>query len=446
MPVSPARATAFDILLRAEQEDAYASELLHSARRGKLSVADRGLATEIVMGVLRWRSRLDEDIGGASFKPLDKLDQEVVIALRMAVYQIRCLTRVPVRAAINESVELVKRAKKRSAASFVNALLRKVAAMLTNKQFEQDAGGDLVPQEMARVFAHPLWLVERWITQFGLVRVRAICVADQLARATALRLDSPQVAKELEDQCIVLGPGSLLTGARIVKAGDVTQTAAFREGRVFIQDQGSQLVAALVGTADRILDCCAAPGGKTAAIAVRNPTARIVAAELHLHRAGILRKRVRAANVQVINADASRLPLTGGFDRVLADVPCSGTGTLAGNPEIKWRLKPQDLGDLHNKQVAILRAALQQLAPGGRAVYSTCSLEREENEDVMEDVLLDATRFRLLDCRVELERLRNGGELAWPDLDSLLSGPFLRTIPGVHPCEGFFAGVIERSA
>lgn len=446
MPASPARTAAFDILLRVEQEGAYASELLHSARRGKLSVADRGLATEIVMGVLRWRSRLDEDIAGASSKPLGKLDQEVVIALRMAVYQMRCLTRVPARAAINESVELVKRAKKRSAASFVNALLRKVATMLTGKHFEQDAGSDLVPREMARIFAHPLWLVERWITQFGPVRARAICVADQLARKTALRFDNPQAATELGDQGIELAPGSLLTGARIVKAGDVTQTTAFREGRVFIQDQGSQLVVALVGTGDRILDCCAAPGGKTAAIAVRNPSAKIVAAELHSHRATLLSKRVRAANVQVINADASALPLTGGFDRVLADVPCSGTGTLAGNPEIKWRLKPEDLGDLHNKQVAVLRAALQQLAPGGRAVYSTCSLEREENEDVLEDALLDATRFRLLDCRAELERLRNAGELAWPDLDSLLNGPFLRTIPGVHPCDGFFAAVIERSA
>ena len=446
MPVSPARAAAFDILLLVEEEDAYASELLHSARLDKLSVVDRGLATEIVMGVLRWRSRLDEDIGSASFKRLAKLDQEVVIALRMAVYQIRCLTRVPSRAAINESVELVKRARKRSAAPFVNALLRRVADGLTGKRFEENTARDLVAQELARDFAHPRWLVERWIGQLGRHDVLAICVGDQLVPKTALRLDSPNVAKELEDECIELAPGSLLTTARTVKAGDVTQTTAFREGRVLIQDQGSQLVAALVGAAGRILDCCAAPGGKTAAIAARNPTAKIIAAELHPHRAALLRRRVSATNVQVISADALALPLTGGFDRVLADVPCSGTGTLASNPEIKWRLKPENLGNLHNKQVAILRAVLQQLAPGGRAVYSTCSLEREENEDVLDEVLRDTSRFTLLDCRNELERLRNDGELVWPDLYSLLSGPFLRTIPGVHPCEGFFAGVIERSA
>ena len=134
-----------------------------------------------------------------------------------------------------------------------------------------------------------------------------------------------------------------------------------------------------------------------------------------------------------------------GFDRVLADVPCSGTGTLARNPEIKWRLKPEDLADLQQRQLAILRAAMRQVAPGGRLVYSTCSLEREENEEVVEQALAGKPAFRLLDCRAELERLRAQGELAWSDLDSLVSGPFLRTIPGVHPCDGFFVAILEKS-
>jgi 16S rRNA (cytosine967-C5)-methyltransferase len=192
------------------------------------------------------------------------------------------------------------------------------------------------------------------------------------------------------------------------------------------------------------LDCCAAPGSKTAAIASRNPAAEIVAVELHPHRAELLRRRVRAANVRVITADALELPLQGGFDRVLADVPCSGTGTLARNPEIKWRLKPEVLNDLHAKQVAILRAALQQLAPGGRAVYSTCSLEPEENQAVVEEVLQGNSKFTLLDCRAELERLNSAGELATNDLGSLLDGEYLRTIPGADPCDGFFAAVLER--
>jgi len=205
------------------------------------------------------------------------------------------------------------------------------------------------------------------------------------------------------------------------------------------------LVAALVGNGSRLLDCCAAPGGKTAAMAARNPTAEIIAAELHAHRADLLRKRVPRKNVQVIQADALNLPVEGKFDRVLADVPCSGTGTLARNPEIKWKLKPSDLVDLHARQVAILRAALRQLSPGGRAVYSTCSLEREENEAVVEEVLRDAPEYRLRNSREELEQLRQSGELLWKDIDSLVNGKYLRTIPGVHPCDGFFAAVLESS-
>ena len=442
MPVSPARAAAFDILFRVETQSAYASELLHSERLDELSAADRGLATELVMGVLRWRSRLDEVIAAAASRPLGKLDPEVLNALRLATYQMMFLTRVPSRAAINESVELVKRAHKRSAVPFANAVLRKIASRESEPATETIGGDPIL--FLAREFAHPEWLVQRWVDAFGLDRATAICKYDQRIPDTAIRLDSPEIEHELLSESLELMPGSLLAGARIVAGGDITQTRAFREGRVFIQDEASQLVAALVGTGSRLLDCCAAPGGKTAALAACNPKAEIVAVELHAHRAELLRKRVRAANVKIITADMLELPVQSDFDRVLADVPCSGTGTLARNPEIKWRLTPADLSDLHARQVAILRAALRQLTPGGRAVYSTCSLEREENEDVVEEVLHDNREYQLGDCRDELERLRASGELVWSDLDSLLSGRYLRTLPGVQPCDGFFAAVVER--
>ena len=287
------------------------------------------------------------------------------------------------------------------------------------------------------------WLVERWGRHLGVEKAEAICRHDQRIPTTSIRLDSEEDARELESEGIELAPGTLLTSARTVTRGDVTQTRAYREGRAFIQDEASQLVAVLVGTGSRLLDCCAAPGSKTAAIAARNPKAEIVAVELHAHRAELLRRRVRAANVQVVTADAVHLPLQGDFDRVLADVPCSGTGTLARNPEIKWRLKPDDLIELHTKQVAILRVALQQLAPGGRAVYSTCSLEPEENQAVVEEVLQGNSQFILVDCRVELERLRSERALTKIDLDALLDGRYLRTIPGVGPYDGFFAALIE---
>lgn len=442
MPISPARSAAFDILLRVDRQSAYASELLHSGRWEQLSSADRALATELVMGVLRWRSRLDEAIAAASARSLSKLDPEVLNALRLGAYQLRYLSRIPAHAALNDSVELVKRAQKRSAAPFANAVLRKIA--VTEIESAPEIAGEVSVPFLVHEYAHPEWLIERWIAEFGTERARAICRHDQHIPATAIRLDSAEIEEELQVEGIELAPGALLASARIVVGGDVTRTRALHEGRVMIQDEGSQLVAALLGTGLRLLDCCAAPGGKTAALAARNPTAEIVAVELHSHRAELLRKRVRAANVQVIQADALSLPISSGFDRVLADVPCSGTGTLARNPEIKWRLRPEDLGDLHQRQVGILRAALRQLVRGGRAVYSTCSLEREENEAVVEEVLRGSSEFRLLDCHEELERLRSSGELVWSDVDSLLSGKFLRTMPGVQPCDGFFAAVMER--
>ena len=445
MSASPARAAVFDILLRVELQDAYASELMHSGRLDSLSQADRGLTTEIVMGVLRWRSRLDSVIAANSSRPLNRLDTEVLLALRIAAYQILFLTRIPARAAINESVELVKRARKASAAAFVNAVLRK----LSDRGFaveQQPTGSEQSPGQLADEFAHPQWLVARWIHNFGSRTAEALCAHGQRVPSTAIRVEDEAVPRELEADGIQLAPGALLTSARLVTGGEITQTRALREGRASIQDEASQLVALLVGRGSRILDSCAAPGSKTAAIAARNPDAVIVAAELHPHRADLLRQRVRAANVHVVTTDATNLEMSSDFDRVLADVPCSGTGTLARNPEIKWRLKAADLPDLHVRQVAILQSALGQLAPGGRAVYSTCSLEPEENQSVVDEVLAASLDYRLLDCRLELERLQAGGELALDDVGSLLNGAYLRTFPGIHPSDGFFAAIIERKS
>jgi 16S rRNA (cytosine967-C5)-methyltransferase len=442
MPISPARAAAFDILLRVDRESSYAADLLHSAAYNRLSPADHALATELVMGVLRWRSLLDANISRQSAKPISKLDLEIVIALRIALYQFRYLDRIPARAALHESVELVKRARKRSAVPFVNAVLRKLAVETPGRK-EKDPDS---PQTLAANLAHPLWLIERWTQAYGLATTRKICEYDQAVPHTTIRLRTPEAEKELAAAGVTLFPGSLLSSARRVHSGDITKSEAFRRGRVVIQDEASQLVAALVGSGPRILDCCAAPGGKTLAIADHNPGAAITAVELHPHRARLLTKSLTAspARIETIVADARDLPISTPYDRVLTDVPCSGTGTLARNPEIKGRLTPEDLTDLHDRQLAILRSALAQVAPGGRLVYSTCSLEREENEEVVERVLSENQSFRLVDCISELNHLKKSGELVWPDTASLTSGPYLRTIPGVHPCDGFFAAILER--
>jgi len=444
MPISPARVTAFDILLRVEQQDAFASELLHSSRYQNLSAADHRLATELVMGVLRWRSLLDQAVGENSSLKLDKLDPPVLTSLRLAAYQLMFLDRVPPRAAIDESVELVKRARKRSAAGFANALLRRLADSPRKAPPRTALENSTTASELARLSAHPEWLVARWAGNFGWEAARQICLYDQQVPEVSLALPQFDRPDALENQGIQLGPGFLVTRSRRVMRGDLTKLRHAKLPSIFIQDEASQLVALLVGCGDRILDCCAAPGGKARLLADRNPKARVVAAELHPHRARLLRKLVPARNLQVIAADARALPLEPGFDRVLADVACSGTGTLARNPEIKWRLRKDDLFDLHRRQLEILRSVLPLVAPQGRLVYSTCSLEKEENEQVVEAALEGERSFRLVDCRELLDQLRDQGEVAGKDLDSITRGPYLQTIPGVHPCDGFFAAILEK--
>ena len=457
MAVSAARAAAFDILQRVEREDSYASELLHADALAKLSSRDHGLATELVMGVLRWRSLLDDQLAGASSQKLERLDSEVLTALRLGAYQLRFLSRVPARAAIFESVELVKAARKRSAASFVNAVLRKLGGTAP-EDYVAKIGRSPDAATLARNAAHPSWLVERWTGQYGLEAARQICIHNQTVPSTAIHMGDGVSDGELSAAGVQLAPGKILSRARRVVAGDITATPAYRDGHIAIQDEASQLVALLAGGEVRrgkprlyrdsaILDCCAAPGSKTALMARRDPSAKVIAMDLHPHRARLLQRLNRMPNVLVIAGDARRMPFSRSFDRILADVPCSGTGTLGRNPEIKWRLKKEDLDDLQSRQVNILKSALGQLSAGGRLVYSTCSLENEENEAVVKAVLEAAPEFNLVDLKSEFERLQQSGEFSESyekEVTPILSGPYFRTIPGVHQCDGFFAAMIER--
>ena len=435
--VSPARAAAFDILLRVERESSYASELLHSSSHERLSTPDHALATQLVLGVLRWRSLLDNEISSAASQPLKKLDIEILLALRLAVFQFQWLDRIPQRAALNESVELVKRARKRSAAPFVNAVLRKIAQRtqpVPNPPDDASSADDL-----ASDCAHPLWLVERWVKEYGFTAAEQVCRFDQSIPITTIRLARAERRRSGSRRGMRIVPGALLSSARHIETGDVTKTAAFRDRQIVIQDEASQLVAAItanaVGKNDRILDCCAAPGGKTLAMADQNPAAIITAIEAHPHRARLMKellpalKTAASTPIQIVAADARHLPLSHAFNRVLADVPCSGTGTLARNPEIKWRLRPEDLADLHQRQVAILQSAMTQVAPGGRLIYSTCSLEREENEDVVQEALDQNGAFHAMDVKEELERLKAEGKLTLPDVKSLTRGPICEPSP-----------------
>jgi 16S rRNA (cytosine967-C5)-methyltransferase len=350
--VSPAREIAFRVLVRVHG-GGYATDLL---RKESADPRDLGLAESIVLGCLRYQAQLDYLIEFFSGRKQLKLDDAVRIALRMGIFQLRYLDRIPAHAAVAESVDLVKQAHKRSAAGFVNAVLRKV-----NRN-------PVAWPDKATELSVPAWMLERWEQQYG------PAAAMEIARAA---LEQPEAA---------INPD---TGRQ--------------------QDPGAQSIVPLleIQPGMTVLDLCAAPGNKTAqALALG---ANVTAADRYFKRLADV-----PAEAHRVALDASKaLPLNLKFDGILVDAPCSGTGTLARNPEIKWRLRPTDLARFADLQRTILSQALPHLKPGGRLVYSTCSLEREENEDVISYVLaglpVTATHLRL---------------------------------PGRDPGDGFFAAVI----
>ncbi len=453
--VSPARKAAFDVLLAVERGKAHADDLLRSKAIDALSHNDRHLATTLVLGVLRWQIRLDDQLKLLIKKPGSKLDPEVSIALRMGAFQLRFLDRIPAHAAIDESVQLTKQSGHRFASGLVNAALRKLAVPGPVANFPEDSA-----VEVALAQAHPAWLVERWTSFYGLGAARAICWHGQVQALRIVRVFHAPVEAELIEAGVGLEPGVILTAARAVVSGDVTATVAYREGRVRVQDEGSQLIAELAACAaenssrkiETILDACAAPGGKTLILAERKPAARILACESSQRRLTELTTRLAAYSdrVECCLADATALPEETSFDLVLADVPCSGTGTLGRNPELRHRLCPEDLPRHAERQRAILSAALHSVRPGGSVVYSTCSLEPEENEQVVAAVLAENQNARQVSLASRIETLAKAGTLTGSGADRLracLTGEgALRLLPGKLDTDGFFVALIEKNA
>lgn len=451
--VSPARRAAFQVLLAVERGHSHSDDLLRGKQVNALSAQDRNLATALVLGVLRWQIRLDEQIKGLLRKPGARLDQEVLVALRLGAFQLLYLDRIPARAAIDESVQLAKLAGHRFASGMVNAVLRKLNSSTRAELSEESAA------ELALAQAHPRWMVERWADSYGLAGACAICRHGQAQPELTVRLAEPDVEDELMHAGIQLRAGELLTEARIVIAGDVTATEAMRGSRVRVQDEGSQLVAELAAfagaevgqRAKNILDACAAPGGKTLILAERNPLAHIVACEASEQRLAQLRKRVAdfADRVECRLADAAALAEDAHFDLVLADVPCSGTGTLGRNPEIRHRLRAEDLPRQAERQRAILAAALRVVRPGGRVVYSTCSLEPEENDHVIAAVLAENPKARQVSFDWSIGRMAEAAVLTATGAkrlrECLTPEGALRLLPGAFGTDGFFIAQVERT-
>jgi 16S rRNA (cytosine967-C5)-methyltransferase len=403
-PISPARSAAFAILDRVATTSAHSDDLLHGPGMSALSQADRNLATTLVLGVLRWQIALDARMQPLLQRPDLALPSPVATALRMGAFQLQHLDRIPAHAALSESVELVRAAGHGHASGMVNAILRKLTRQDPPKQklYETTA-------LFAQRLAHPEWLAVRWVRNYGRTAAMAICAYDQ---------QEPH-------------QGTLFT------AQPPTETPLPHI------DDGSRLVAELAAASHsaptRIWDCCAAPGGKTLILAHRHPSSELLASDANPRRLQALAARLHtdALHVRTLEADATKLPETEGhFDLILCDVPCSGTGTLGRNPEIKQRLQPSDLARQATRQREILTAALTRLAPGGHLLYSTCSLEPEENENVVADVLATLppdTDITTTTLEPILNHLASTGILAAAAPTNLLRNGRLRTLPGVPP-------------
>lgn len=459
MGISKARTIAFDILLRVERQGAYADEALRAELGATVKAEDAGLATELVLGVLRWQRLLDFSIDRFLKKSARVADVEVRIALRLGTYQLMFLDRIPARAAVNESAELVKRARKLSAVPLVNAVLRKAANEPARKSAPPETVTDLIPADLPRAdrigirYSHPTWMVERWMRTFGEERTLSLVQANNRVPTLSGWLLDPQRSEEIMASLRKAGsrvlPGRLLRDAIVFGGGNPGTSEAVRQGSLAVQDEASQAVARLVaaGPGNSVLDICAAPGGKTLLLArAVGPHGHIIATDLHEHRVRALKGRLELAGVGNVETSildgAQPLPFERPFDRILLDVPCSGTGTLARHPEIRWKLRQEDLADLQMRQAGLLRNALPHLAPEGRLVYSTCSLEPEENDSVIRQVLTESgDAFQVVDPRPALE----GALQDSVPRDSLVSADgFFRTFPPRHATDGFFAAVIER--
>jgi 16S rRNA (cytosine967-C5)-methyltransferase len=418
---------------------------------------DAGLATELVLGVLRWRRLLDFLLECSLKKLVARLDLPVALALRMGLYQLRFLARVPARAAVNESVELVKRARKTSAATLVNAVLRRAAGEAGTPAAEFLPADVPAAERLGILHSHPTWMVERWLERFGEQRTVSLLEANNRAPRLSCALHDlarrEEIFEGLRGAGLRIEPGQILQSAFTVSGGSPTRMAAFRSGAISIQDEASQVVPLLLGVraGERVLDLCAAPGGKTSALArAAGPGGLVVAADRHAHRLLAMReqlKRLRLLDVRLVELDAvGRLPFGVFFDRILVDAPCSGSGTLGRHPEIRWRLRPEQLAEFHSLQSVLLKSALERLAPEGRLVYSTCSLEVEENERVVEEVLRDLPGVRRLGLG-EITDALNGRFVAGLDAASFFdTAGYFCTLPGAQNTDGFFAAIFEMES
>lgn len=437
MKISPSRISTFEILKKIASDKAFSSVLLPLYEE-KLSTKDRALVHELTLGILRRQLYLDRIIEVLTKKKISKFDLEVLLALRIGLYQILFLDKIPDSAAVNESVNLVQISKKTSAKGLVNAVLRKATREKINLIFADEI------EKVSIETSHPRWLIEKWTKDFGFDETKKIAEANNQTPQMAFRLTNKSDEKTIEilkKLGLEIIESKIVLGAWLVNKPNEMLYVYAREGKIYFQEESSQFVGSLINLQkdEKLLDVCAAPGSKTTFVAVQNAKCKmqnIFAGDLHWSRAKFLRENCQKQAidfVEILQYDAEKsLPFADEtFDCVLIDAPCSGTGTIRHNPEIRYSLNSGDLQKLSNKQLKILKNASKTLKRGGRLIYSTCSLETEENEAVINAFLEDNSKFR-----------KNLPKLP-PQY--LTKQEFARTFPHRDETDGFFISQLEKT-
>ena len=438
------RGTAVKVLNRVERTDSYLDKVLDGElRSGELSDPDKGLLNEIVHGVLRWQNKLDWVLNGFSHGNFTKSEINVKNTLRVALYQILFLERIPHAAAVNEGVEFIKRIRGDKPAGLVNAVLRNIIRNIEGIRYPDPAEDEV--QYLAVFYSHPHWMVKRWLRRYGREDTERLMTANNERPSMALRINrlkiDPAVFKnQLTEQQIAFTPSAYLPHVvRVKTLSRIGQMDLFRNGMFTIQDESAVLACQLLDArpGDRVFDLCAAPGGKTTNLSeMMNNTGVIVALDKYEAKLSMIRgsaERLGLSNIQLRATDAMTFEESPA-DRILLDAPCSGLGTLAKKPDMKWKRDQMDIVKLVVTQRAMLENAARLLKPGGTLVYSTCTIEPEENEEVISAFLGDHPEFRI----------DPAGQYVHPDL--VAPEGWLATLPHRHGMDGSFAVRLVKSA
>lgn len=444
------RELALDVLQRVEEEKSYSNLLLNMIlNKEHLSTADRNLVTEIVYGTITWSGYLDFVIRNYLKGSIKKLEKWVQLLLRLSLYQIIFLERVPAYAVVNEAVAIAKKRGHKGISGVVNGILR---SYLRNPD-KAAIPDNLAPAEKIAIqHSHPQWLVERWIAAYGIEQTEQICVANNQAvkstiRVNPLKCSRDQLIKKLEQENILAEPSPVYPfSVQLRSRGNPVDTQCYKEGLYTIQDESSMLVAHLLDPKPgmNVLDACAAPGGKSTHIAeLMNNEGKIMANDLHAHKEKFIRQqaeRLGLSIIQTTTGDAAHIDAMnyGTFDRILLDAPCTGFGVIRKKPDLKWNKQPADIKTITYVQYELLCSLSKLLNPEGTMIYSTCTIELEENQKLIERFLKEHPQFVLDERMVD--------DLPNDELKSNVEIPgMLQILPHYWGTDGFFIARLKHA-